>query len=383
MKLPPTVPPPSETPRLISRSKSDLADSLRRLSVLYRVFDKDSPTSLTEAGFVANAFLSCSANLSGILEKHPTVDHFEEIRAHVRNWTHGVGSPWISVTPLWLWAIVECVRRFKAGKEEVGLALIDPAQLSISGDARKVFYAMERDEIRDNLTARQWSNDPQEILVFGAIPRKAIISQVLFADIIPDLPPFFFKSSSDGCVIQNIVWRHDQKWDRFSHAHQKLLSSLHKRSNTLSPESHGKAAYDLACSLMEPKWKEVTDAILEEGQEAREEIVWNRELEALSHKVFAMGFDTTSSDDFDMEDRASMKLSELSAMIKTLAGKIASWGIDWSKDVDDIAWKAIQREILWCTKDRQSKAIDDLRNILGSDDEFPGTWSSGDDSEAD
>lgn len=353
---------------------------LEQLSVLYRVFDEDSPTALTEDGFIANAF-SHSANLSEILEQHP---RFGKILQHVRNWNRGADSPWISVSPLWLWAIVECVRRFRAGKKEVGLALIDSTQLSISGDARKVFYAIERDEIRNDRTACLWSNDPQEILVFGAIPRKAIISQVPLADIIPNLPPFFFKFPG-RCVIRNIAWTDVQTWDRFLYAHRQLLSSLCKRRWFNTPESHGKAAYNLAHALVEPKWKEVTDAILKEGQEAREEIDYDREMEALSHKMSEVGFDTTGSesDDSDMEERASTKLSELSAIIGTLAEEIASWGIDWSQDVDDIAWKAIQREINWCTKDRQSKVIDDLMNILESDDEFPGRWSSSSSDEAD
>lgn len=75
-----------------------------------------------------------------------------------------------------------------------------------------------------------------------------------------------------------------------------------------------------------------------------------------------------------------MKLSELSAMIRTLAGKIASWGIDWSKDVDDSAWKEVQREIIWRTDIGQLRVINQLMNILGCEDEFSG-WSSGDEAD--
>ena len=381
MNLPPTIPAPSNTPQL--RDKSDLARLLGRLSVLYRVFDKNSSTALTDDGFIANAFAG-SANISEILEKSPTDNDYGELLPHVRNWRRGANSPWISVTPLWLWAIVECVKRCRAGEKGVGLALIDNAQLAVSRDARQVFYAMERDEIRDDYFASQWSNDPQEILIFGVLPRKAIISQVLLTDIIPHLPPFFFESPNHPRAIENICWKNVQTWDRFYPAHGKLLSSLQRQCNTTSPYSHGEMAYDFACSLMKPKWQEVTDEILQEGQEAGDEISFSREMEALSHKMFAMNFDTTglprSREDVDVESRASMELNELSTMIRTLAGKIASWGIDWSKDVDDSAWKEVQRAIIWHTKERQSEVIDQLGEFLGCEDESS-VWCSDDEAD--
>ena len=360
MNLPPTIPAPSNTPQL--RDKSDLAHLLRRLSVLYRVFDKNSSTALTDGGFIPNAFAG-SANVSEILEKYPTDNDYGELLPHVRNWRRGANSPWISVTPLWLWAIVECVKRCRAGKKGVGLALIDNAQLAVSRDAGQVFYAMERNEIRDDYVASQWSNDPQEILIFGVLPRKVIISQVLFADIIPHLPPFFFKFPNQRRAIENICWRNVQTWDRFYFTHGELLSSLQRQCNTTSPHSHGKMAYDFACSLIEPIWQEIT-----------KEINWNRETEALYHMMFAMDFDTTvlprSGEDFDSESRASIrKLNELSTMIRTLAEEIASWGIDWSKDVDDSAWKEVQRAIIRHTKERQSEVMDQLGELLGSEDE--------------
>ena len=108
-------------------------------------------------------------------------------------------------------------------------------------------------------------------------------------------------------------------------------------------------------------------------------------MEALSHKMFAMNFDTTglprSGEDFDSESRASIwKLNELSTMIRTLAGKIASWGIDWSKDVDDSAWKEVQRAIIWHTKERQSEVIDQLGEFLGCEDESS-VWCSDDEAD--
>ena len=353
MNLPPTIPAPSNTPQL--RDKSDLAHLLGRLSVLYRVFDEKSSTALTDGGFIANAFAG-SADISEILGKYPTDNDYGELLPHVRNWRRGANSPWISATPLWLWAIVECVRRCRAGEKGVGLALIDNAQLAVSRDAGQVFYAMERNEIRDDEDACQWSNDPQEILIFGALPRKAIISQVLFADIIPHLPPFFFTSPNHSRVIKNICWGDVRKWNRFIFAIRELLSSLRRQCNTISPHSHGKMAYDFACSLIEPKWQEITN-----------ELSWTRETETLSHMMCAMDFDTTvlprSGEDFDSESRASIrKLNELSTMIRTLAGKIASWGIDWSKDVDDSAWKEVQRAIIRHTKERQSEVIDQPSN---------------------
>lgn len=380
MKLPPTIPSPSNTPQL--EEKSDLAGLLRRLSLLYRVYDEGSSTVLTDDGFIANAFAG-SANVSEILERYPTDDDYRELLRHVRNRHRGANSPWISITPLWLWAIVECVKRCRAGEKGVGLALIDNAQLALSRDVQQVFYAMERNEIRDDHLASQWSNDPQEILIFAALPRKAIISQVLFADIIPHLPPFFFKSHHCR-AIENICWRNVRTWDRFYFAHNELLSSLQQHRDATSPHSHGKRAYDLARSLIEPKWQEVTNDILEEGQEAGEEIIRSRDKEALSHKMFMMRFDTTAltAEDFDVEAQASMKLNELTTIIRTLAGKIASWGIDWNKDVDGSAWKEVQHAIIQCTKEAQSEVIDQVGELLGCEDEL-NEWGSSDDSEAD
>jgi hypothetical protein len=88
------------------------------------------------------------------------------------------------------------VKRVRSGSTNVTLAIIDAKELhqtSNSPSRRRLFYSMEL--VGDPL-AKDWANNPQEILVFAYIPKNAVISTIGFDTLMKALPNFFFSSAS-------------------------------------------------------------------------------------------------------------------------------------------------------------------------------------------
>lgn len=382
--MPATLPPPkrisSTLPQLVANTTPpQMVQRLSRLSMLFRIFDEGSASTLSDSrGFVAHKFRDIT-DIDKVAKLLPTSnDRNRESLQHIRNWKHGQESPWVSTNPLWIWAVMEGVRRVRRNCRGVMLAIIDISKLDVlDTPARKVFYGSE---LVNNRTAQDWANNPQEILVFGVIPCTAVISRIALSDIIPALPGFFSRSLirplRDHSDI--IEWS-STRWSWFQEANASLLqTTLPLWCRKKSPEHHGLTACDLALALMRNTLESTKESIVGSAIEAREtyddEESFNCTMESLSHKLFTtyIHWNNREIDDLDLHeqyDEAIRVVEEIMSFVRKLAGKIASWGLDWAQDDLDgsKAWKEVQMTIALKVQEEEYKIMTLISAILDPD----------------
>ncbi len=138
-----------------------------------------------------------------------------ETTTHIRNYDRGLHSPWISLTPLLSWAILEATRRFVLFKKtNVRIAIIDPKKISqfdspvlrqSEHESRRIFFGVELldrgpSTSDEDKTAMMWMNNPQEVLVHAWIPAEAVLSDVDFVEAISCARDWFFLPEKEGNI---------------------------------------------------------------------------------------------------------------------------------------------------------------------------------------
>ncbi|KAJ3711954.1 hypothetical protein C8R42DRAFT_687814 [Lentinula raphanica] len=292
------VPERSIFPDLQSLPRHQFRKMLTRTPFLFRVHDELSHVTYSPAdGFFAREYVGeSSKSILSWLDKEVPVDFdaYEVqygVKAHIRNFfkaqTPSTACPWISTTPQWTWAIAEAIKRkrsYEVKVQDIKVSVIDVRRLlqfeteTIAWNKRSIFYGMELLHLTgqiDDSRAREWTNHPQEVLVFGTIPASAVISTVSLESLgVPTLgtrpiqtssplPPWFFR---DFAVSNGIVWRarRDAGWYSGSEGARSMLiqnfklwaEDTHKhndRDTTRLFSEIVSSAFDLAEFLVMPE----------------------------------------------------------------------------------------------------------------------------------
>ncbi|KAF8314911.1 hypothetical protein DL93DRAFT_2096948 [Clavulina sp. PMI_390] len=184
------------------RRQADWATFYRRNipHVLYRV---QSPTrSYTKydsaRGFIPSAGVTRRTYTRSAL--HDTAIE------HCLGYTRRTSSPFVSLTASLGYAIWEAHRRVGLTKSLTDSVLwfVDARiLLSRRYPRRHLFHAVDVIEnfgpysvpsacSADCQRAMRFANAADELLILGTVPREAIIGSVLFTDLVPSLPPYFF-----------------------------------------------------------------------------------------------------------------------------------------------------------------------------------------------
>ncbi|KIK66698.1 hypothetical protein GYMLUDRAFT_37844 [Collybiopsis luxurians FD-317 M1] len=178
------------------------------------------------------------------------------IPVHIRNFHRrsaprlGRIFPWISSSPSWTWALGEAIERNrmrindKDRAQIIMVSVIDLRKLleyekSLRG--RIVYYGMELLHLTnqmDDEIASHWTNSPQEIMVYGMIPRSAIKNTIIFAEpfttitVFPGLnlplPLWFYQNHTASENTRRLVWpqcRYDY-WYCGDHRGEGMRTSL-------------------------------------------------------------------------------------------------------------------------------------------------------------
>ncbi|KIK66700.1 hypothetical protein GYMLUDRAFT_910866 [Collybiopsis luxurians FD-317 M1] len=218
---------------------------------LYRVHDNRSYVSYTQHGFIAREYV----NKTEVEIRHNVLRNvlplnFKDstlrlsVKEHIRNFNRrklpdkGSICPWISASPLWTWALGEAVERNRMDINDpdraqiIRVSVIDLRKLleyekSLGG--RVVFYGMELLHLtqqRYDEKAPRWTNTPQEIMVYGMIPRSAVVNTITFAEpfstmtrLSPNgpnlplpLPSWFYQNYAVSENMHHILWPRC-RWD--------------------------------------------------------------------------------------------------------------------------------------------------------------------------
>ncbi|KAJ3739316.1 hypothetical protein DFH05DRAFT_546533 [Lentinula detonsa] len=372
-------------------------DMLIATPFLFRVHDelshvKYSPTD----GFIAREYVGESSKtiIDRLDEEIPS--NFmaygiqNSVKSHIRNFfkfqSPDTICPWISTTSQWTWAIGEAIKRkrgYEVKVDDVKVSVIDLRKLlefekSVTSNRRLVFYGMELLHLTEQMhdpRATEWTNHPQEILVFGMIPASTIINTISFESLgvpVPGtqlmsspLPPWFFR----GFVNSNgIAWeaRRGAEWYSGLKGVRTILlqnfkhwaEEAHEHDGDISPliETIASVAFRFAEFLVMPKG-EFQMAIRMARLEARLLEV-NAEGDALAKRLERMELmeSSPSVDEFSGTVEKYLEVDGFSRekILKEVKGlweklirmttNIAVWGLE---NLDNTLWERLRAQILY------------------------------------
>ncbi|KAJ4490299.1 hypothetical protein J3R30DRAFT_3276971, partial [Lentinula aciculospora] len=125
---------------------------------------------------------------------------YEDCVQHL-SWETRSRSPYISATFSFSWAIWDAVRRFNNGvKHDVEIAVIDAAALS--GKAATTLQLLRRSPSSDSRHPRhsrwcRFAQESQSVLIYGFVPRSAVLASVPLRTVLQNLPSYFLKNPAN------------------------------------------------------------------------------------------------------------------------------------------------------------------------------------------
>ncbi|KAF5392673.1 hypothetical protein D9757_000884 [Collybiopsis confluens] len=144
---------------------------------------------------------------------------YEDCIQHL-GWETRSNSPFISTSFSLFWVIWDALRRYNIGvKHDVEIAIIDAG--SLSGKAVTALQLLRKSPSQKKKDARhsRWlhfAQESQSVLVYGFIPRSAVLASVPLRVVIQNMPSYFLQSSSSIQIPRSLPDRPpDQKfaWD--------------------------------------------------------------------------------------------------------------------------------------------------------------------------
>jgi hypothetical protein len=184
-----------------------------------------------------------SSDISGTTAASATAASYDDVIKHL-DWTKRSTSPYISTSFSFAWAVWEACRRYRNGvKHDVHIAVIDAhALLGRAVTALELLRQGHPDRRhKDHWKFYRFASEAQDVLVFGCIPKNAVLSSVPLLSVLPHLPSYFLNSNTPatGSKVFN--------------AKEELYAT--KRANAKSPfnmlawneESYTKSSYKQFC----------------------------------------------------------------------------------------------------------------------------------------
>ncbi|KAJ3813692.1 hypothetical protein EV368DRAFT_82595 [Lentinula lateritia] len=314
------------------------------------------------------------------------------IKAHIRNFfkvrNPDTNCPWISTTPLWTWAIGEAIKRSSTMKD-VKVTIIDLRKLlkfdrSLPGNAsdrRMVFYGMELLHLTNqthDAYASEWTNHPQEILVYGVIPASTIVNTISFGLLgVPiafapesrllesPLPPWYFQGFTNKDVV---IWEYSRTAEWYSGS-EGVRASLLRNFKCWAETRHDGDASGLMDEIASTAFRFAEFLVLRKGQfreaiesarkaargwemDAEDDLVERLQRTKLRDRAPSVdGLSASSevgdSDEFPRE-QILKNVRELWERVMGMTWIIAIWGLE---DLDDTHWDILQTQIMHHARD--------------------------------
>ncbi|KAJ4467190.1 hypothetical protein C8J55DRAFT_526333 [Lentinula edodes] len=287
------------------------------------------------------------------------------IKAHIRNFfkvqNPDTNCPWISTTPLWTWAIGEAIKRSSTMKD-VKVTVIDLRKL-LEFD-RSLHLT---NQIHDAY-ASEWTNHPQEILVYGVIPASTIVNTISFGSLgvhvafAPEsglldspLPPWYFRGFTNKDVV---IWKYSRtaKWySGFEGARVSLLRNFkcwaetkHDGDASGLMDEIASTAFRFAEFLVVRKgqFREAIEIARKEARgwemDAEDDLVERLQRTKLRDRAPCVDGLSVSSDEFPRE-QILKNVRDLWERVMGMTWIIAIWGLE---DLDDTHWEILQTQIM-------------------------------------
>lgn len=196
-----------------------------------------------------------ASDISGTTAASATGASYDDVIKHL-DWTKRSTSPYISTSFSFAWAIWEACRRYQNGvKHDVHIAVIDAhALLGRAVTALELLRQGNPDQRhKDHWKFYRFASETQDVLVFGCIPRNAVLSSVPLLSVLPHLPSYFL--NLDAATAVSKVF--DPKKELHSSKRANIKSPL--KILAWSEEAYAKSSYKQFCQDMSERFLRLSE----------------------------------------------------------------------------------------------------------------------------
>ncbi|KAF9045454.1 hypothetical protein BJ165DRAFT_1528322 [Panaeolus papilionaceus] len=178
--------------------------------------------------------------------------------AHHMEWTTRSSSSFISTSFSFSWAIWEAVRRYHLGvKKDIEIAIIDAAV--VDGRAATAVELLARgthEGTSDQVSKwHRFSRDSQAVLVYGLIPRPAVLASIPLLQILRKMPSYFLNKDTqvvDGNPLNLAGWDYASRKASYRHFCQDMSKAFMQRPVEVRLRDSTGGAVRLALSFLRP-----------------------------------------------------------------------------------------------------------------------------------
>ncbi|PPQ99310.1 hypothetical protein CVT24_009178 [Panaeolus cyanescens] len=178
--------------------------------------------------------------------------------AHHMEWTTRSSSSFISTSFSFSWAIWEAVRRYHLGvKKDIEIAIIDAA--AVDGRAATAVELLARGAHEGTIDQfskwHRFSRDTQAVLVYGLIPRPAVLASIPLLQILRKMPSYFLNRDIqvvDGNPLNLVGWDYANRKSSYRHFCQEMSRAFMQRSVEVRLRDSTGGAVRLALAFLRP-----------------------------------------------------------------------------------------------------------------------------------
>ncbi|KAF9484080.1 hypothetical protein BDN70DRAFT_196577 [Pholiota conissans] len=192
----------------------------------------------------------------------PVVGSYAEVARHME-WTTRTSSCYVSTSFSFTWAIWEAVRRYHIGvKKDVEIAIIDSTALG--GRAATAIQLLKKSSPEErNEQFWKWyrfSQDSQSVLVYGAVPRPAVLASIPLLQILRKMPSYFLRKDIQiisGNPLDQVAWDYAKRKHNYRQFCQEMTKVFMGKSVDVRLRDSTAGAVRLALSFLRPYFHNV------------------------------------------------------------------------------------------------------------------------------
>ncbi|KAK7460969.1 hypothetical protein VKT23_008897 [Stygiomarasmius scandens] len=230
---------------------------------LFRIYTPKAATSRDEdsPSFVASKFNTTYAPSTPVLsdmhlpfgQSLSETATYEDCINHL-NWETRSSSPFISASFSFAWAIWDAVRRYNNGiKHDVEIAVIDATALT--GKAVTALQLLRKAHGTPHQKHWRWqrfAQESQSVLVYGFIPRSAVLASVPLLSVLDRLPSYFTKPSTSERPLYVLSWDFDSKQSTYRKFCQEMADRFVRLPFQTRVRDTAVGSVRLAITLLDP-----------------------------------------------------------------------------------------------------------------------------------
>ncbi|KAF8805611.1 hypothetical protein BYT27DRAFT_7142393 [Phlegmacium glaucopus] len=186
-------------------------------------------------------------------------ESYSEVARHME-WTTRSTSPYISTSFSFSWSIWEAVRRYHFGvKKDVQIAIIDASVLKGRAATAVQLLQNSSPNQRDKQFQKwhRFSHDSQSVLVYGMIPRPAVLASIPILQILHKMPSYFLRKDvqrldDDGNPLGQVAWDYTKQKTSYRRFCQHVSKLFCNRPVEVRLRDCTAGAVRLALSFLRP-----------------------------------------------------------------------------------------------------------------------------------